>query len=553
EFEQHYPSAQVITLGQNFRSTAPILAVADALIRNNKRRKHKDLFTSRDGGARPIITLCQSEHHEATLVADWLQRAKDGRLEPETGDEGAAHEPESFSWKDMAVFYRTNALSRVMEDELRRRGVPYVIARGTAFYDREEIRNAVAYLRVLANPADEVSLRGIINRPTRGIGAATISVIETHAAQHDITMWDALRAVASGAAVSGDLTARAVNAVTKFVNIVEGWTGAGTFMGQTVASTLSELVERVVKESGLIAHYKKAGKKGGAGDEAPDEDRLANLAELVSSAHEFELEYQPESDPAEDAPQGESPPPVPPLLAMLRGYLESVALVADADAVDPAQGAVTLMTLHAAKGLEFPIVAMIGLEDGLLPHSRSRESEAELEEERRLCFVGITRAMRRLMLTSARTRTLAGVSQRTIPSAFLNELPEDHIIVSDQTDSWIDDADDIDPWATGAGRSTWGRRAAPAASSPALGKRWGALAARAKQNTEPDGFDFDDYAYDPDPEQKGIAVGARVRHPQFGEGKVESVTKGVNARAKIRFDHIGTKTLVLQYARLQIL
>ncbi len=511
EFEEQFPSARVIALGENFRSTGSILAVADAMIRNNKLRKHKDLVASRGGGAKVEVTLCRDEHHEARLVLDWLKEQRD-----ETGTP-------TVSWKDMAVFYRTNALSRVIEDALRNAGVPYVIARGTAFYQREEIKHALAYLRLTANTADGISLGRIINTPARGIGAASWARVEAAAAQMGIPAFEGLHLAAQGRARGGEaaaampeLTGRAQNAIGRFIATVDGWTGQATFMGSDVPASLADLVERVIRESGLEQMYK-------AGKTDTDMERVENLAELVSSARDFELEYEPAADPAMDAPAPDAPPAVPPLLAMLRAYLERVTLVADADSVDPAQGAVTLMTLHAAKGLEFRAVAMIGLEENTLPHSRALQDEREMEEERRLCFVGITRAMDRLLITSAKYRTIRGMSERTTPSRFLDELPREHCTFSDQSESFApgydfdDDAGEIAPEM----RSGLSRR------SP-LGAGGG----------------IRDGAGD-------IRVGALVRHPQFGVGKVASVTRGADARARIIFRDVGEKTLVLQYARLQ--
>lgn len=272
-------------------------------------------------------------------------------------------------------------------------------------------------------------------------------------------------------------------------------------MGAQVATSLSELVERVVKESGLEKLHR------GSGDEQ-GEERAANLAEVVSSAAEFENEYEAESDAAVAPGSAQAPP----LLMMLRGYLEAASLVADADAIDPERGAVTLMTLHAAKGLEFDAVAMIGLEDGLLPHSRSRENESELEEERRLCFVGVTRARERLLLTSARLRTMRGIPERTIRSAFIEELGEG-LTVSDQSGGF-DSYDEEE--------STWGRSTTKLTPTGGAG-------------------------------HGGIGPGAQVRHPQFGRGRVLSVDgRGPEARAKVQFAGAGTKTLVLKYARLEV-
>ncbi len=505
EFEEQFPGCRVIKLGENFRSTTAILGAADALIKHNKKRKDKPLFTSRAGGEPVEMVLCREEQHEARLITDWFQRLA-------SGDDSAGLD-RPLAWRDMAVFYRTNALSRVIEDGLRRAQIPYVIARGTSFFQREEIKNAVAYLRVVANPADDLSLARIINVPARGIGDAAQTAIEQAAAARGVPMLAVMR---DRAAIEG-VAARSWGATGKFVELLDQWTGeggAGSFMGQALESgSLRDLVARIVRESGLEKHYKDRAAKSGL---EADEERLDNLDELISSASEFELEYDATADPANATPEAASaaPVPTPPLLALLRGYLESIALVSDADKVDPERGAVTLMTLHASKGLEFPAVAMIGLEEGTLPHQRANESEASLEEERRLCFVGMTRAMRRLMMTSARYRTNRGIPERTVPSRFLGELPRDHVRISDQ-----------------AGEE-WGQR-------ERVGEDGGGGGGPRYEAGE-----FDQREPSPFP------VGSRVRHPQFGVGLVVSITGGINARAQIKFEQAGTKTLLLQYARL---
>ncbi len=508
DFERNYPGAHVVTLGENFRSTAPILGAADALIRNNKRRKHKDLFTSRDGGDKPVVVTTRDEQHEAALVTDLLRKVRHEAQEP-------------IGWRDMAVFYRTNSLSRVMEDALRTAGIPYTIARGTSFFEREEVRNALSYLRVVANAADDVSLSRIVNMPTRGIGGTSIDHVRAWTSERGLPLLEGMR----HAGEVPDISARARTSMGAFIEMVDHWTGAGSFMGAKVSSSLSELVERVIRESGLESHYLALSK---AGKSEADLERPENLAELVSSARQFENEFDPDSDPAsfpgpEAAAQGRLAP-VPPLLAMLRAYLESVALVADADAVDPEQGSVTLMTLHAAKGLEFKVVAVIGLEEGLLPHSRAQNSDAELEEERRLLFVGITRAMEHLQISSSRYRTIRGVPERTISSRFLEELPREHVTFSEQADPYRDSdpfGDDFGDDAAGAARPSSDRRfVSPTRSASGVGN---------------------------------LATGSRVRHPQFGDGVVVTVTGGMGARATVKFASVGTKTLVLQYARLAVL
>ncbi len=534
QFEKVFSGAKVVPLGENFRSTKRIISSADALIRNNTQRKHKDLFTSNAQGEKIEIVACRDEHHEAAVVVDYLRARKEG-----SGTGTAAEACDS--WSQMAVFYRTNALSRVMEDALRNSGIPYVIARGTAFYEREEVKNALAYLRVVANPNDDVSLERIVNTPSRGIGDTTLEKVQQWAAtvgasgEGPMPLFQALREAPRQ--ITPPLPARTLNAIGKFVTMIDTWRGeeagggdladsgasdgADLFAGTLAGTSLGDLVDRVIRESGLEAMYK-------AGKTEEDEQRLDNLAEVVSSAREFEENYQAESDPAmelggkaerdeatERRSEGEdqatkprshegeeedrnlisllqgtnqgAPTPFPlplgggsqagsvslrdaetsgdadeddPLYVealdtpsvndLLRGYLERVTLVSDSDAIDPSLGAVTLMTLHAAKGLEFPVVAMIGLEEGCLPHARGLESPSELEEERRLCFVGITRAMRRLLMTSSRYRTVRGVPERTISSRFLEELPAEHVLKSDQAGwqepGWDEDGGENVQW-----------------------------------------------------------------------------------------------------------
>jgi DNA helicase-2/ATP-dependent DNA helicase PcrA len=332
-----------------------------------------------------------------------------------------------------------------------------------------------------------------------------------------------------------ELTSRAVNAITKFIAMLDDWRNVAKpspFMGaaqqgEYVTGALAELVERVVRESGLEAMYK-------AGKTDTDEERLENLAELVTSAREFEETHDPDADPILSDPRAaaraEGAVRKHDVLTMLHAYLEQVTLVADADSVDPAQGAVTLMTLHAAKGLEFGAVAMVGLEERVLPHARVAEMPEELEEERRLCFVGITRAMQRLLMTSAKYRSFRGVPERQISSRFLNELPPDFVTESDQAGydepGWDRPAFDLDSARRAGGGGGIGAAGGPRGASGTGKPRVGGRA---------------------------IGPGAMVRHPQFGIGRVEGVTGGAGARAQIRFRDVGIKTLVLEYARLELI
>lgn len=554
DFEEHFPGASAILLGENFRSTAPILQAADTLIKKNEHRRDKPLYTSKEGGEPISVVRCNSERHEGELVADYFRRL---------------HDEDGIAWRDMAVFYRVNSFSRVMEDAMRQHGIPYKIARGTAFFEREEIKNALAYLRVVANPDDTVSLLRVVNTPTRGIGKTTLDIIQGAAARANISLWQGLtRAKELG------LNARALAAIDKFVAMINDWTGGGSFMGASVSSTLHELVERVITESTLEAHYTKQAKASGA---ESDEERLDNLSELVTSARDFEREYDPADDPAYfDLPDDAEPDPgaqprqaLPELLAMLRAYLESIALVADADAVDTSSGSVTLMTLHASKGLEFPAVAMIGLEEGSLPHSRANESQSELEEERRLAFVGITRAMKHLQITNANRRTIRGMFERMIPSRFLEEIGREHIIFSDHSDSFYDEdgsGEHDDAFSSSPSRSY---RAGSFKDFKQDPKHRADLERieRAREQRLANVQPRRSIASKPAPPRPSINPGAGptskggpdanaypqgcvVRHPQFGEGVVMKTTPGANARVVVEFRSVGRKTLVLEYARL---
>ena len=492
DFEKQYPGARTINLGQNYRSTRRILAAADALIRHNAGRKHKELFTENAVGDPVQLVVCRDERQEAERMVD---ACKDWHLR------------DGLTWSQMAVFYRQNSLSRVLEDALRDAGVPYQIARGTAFYDRKEIKDTIAYLRTIANPADEVNLLRVINFPTRGISKKTQDALQAFALANALPI-DKVLAEPMGLT---NVTARAQASVAKFARLVDAWReAAGIHLvadpdarADHVPSepTLRDFVERVIRESGLHEHYAK--------DKVdPEGTRLDNLGEFVSFAQQFEEQFVAEAQESVDPDEPDRPVP---LADKLLGLLERISLVSDADAVDDSAGTVTLMTLHAAKGLEFPAVAIVGLEDGLIPHERSSDTQDGLEEERRLLFVGITRAMKQLMITHANQRTIFGQTQMTIPSRFLRELP-------DEDDDNAPQLEDLSRNYDGTGFSD----AEDARAQRAL--------ARDEANRFP--------------------PGTRVRHPHFGLGRVVDIMPvGASTRARIRFDRAGTKTIVLQYAR----
>jgi len=403
EFEQDYPDALVVRLEQNYRSTKTVLAIASELIGRNRLRKEKTLWTENPEGAKADLFCCGDEHDEAQQVTLRLKRLN----------------AEGHAWSDMAIFYRMNSLSRVMEDALRRGGVPYQIARGVEFYNRKEIKDVLAYLRAAANPDDEVSLERIANVPSRGISEATIKQLQAQAVAGGTSLWGAMKAAAG----AQSLPARALAAVGGFVKLMEESQKAAA------SQSAQKTMEFIYQRSGLEAMLKKLDPKG--------ENEIPNVNELISSAAEYEREH-PEGSVAD--------------------YLLEVSLVSDADRLEGTGGAVTLMTLHAAKGLEFPVVAIIGLEEGCLPHSRARSEPKEMEEERRLCFVGITRAQEHLILSNAAWRTMRGKREPTVPSPFLDEMPRELLEVTDRSEagsSWRSDerpAWPSRPWAMGGRR-----------------------------------------------------------------------------------------------------
>ena len=464
DFEEQYSDATIVPLGRNFRSTGHIVNTSALLIEHNNQRKEKKLYTELHDGNMPTVLSLEGEHEEAEAIVREVVKLRE----------------EEVLLKEMAVLYRVNALSRVLEDAFRNQGVPYVVARGTAFYARQEIKQALSYLRLLVNPRDDIAFVRIINTPTRGIGATSISRLEQLARNRGLSMLEAISLVSK----EQGFTARSVTSMKKFAATFEQWQIDGrSDESLTAAGSLADLVERVVRESGLEEFYTKH-----AGED--DLERLQNLEELVSAAADFE----------ERAESEEEAPPTP--LHVLFSFLEHVTLVSDADAVDPKNGAVTLMTLHAAKGLEFDFVAIAGLEEGVLPHERSLYENNQMEEERRLCYVGITRARKHLLLTNARRRTQRGLSNRTMASRFIREM------------------------AGGSGESV-----------------------TLHEEVAADNWEVPSQE---DVYQDEITVGTIVRHKRFGLGKVQRIirrTRGSTVTVQFRG---GVKHLVLEYANLEI-
>ncbi|GAA2210748.1 DNA helicase PcrA [Nonomuraea monospora] len=464
EFERDYPDARTILLEQNYRSTQNILAAANAVISRNESRKPKNLWSDQGDGPKIVGYVADNEHDEAMFVAQEVDRLSD---------------EEDVKPGDVAVFYRTNAASRVFEEIFIRTGLPYKVVGGVRFYERKEVKDLLAYLRVLANPADVVSLRRILNVPKRGIGDRAEAMIEALSSREGITFWDALRR----ADEAYGMATRSLNAVKEFVALVEELIAKGAGMPP------SALAEEVLVATGYRAELE-------ASEDPQDESRLENLNELISVASEFE-EANPEGTLVE--------------------FLEQVSLVADADQIpdaDGGQGVVTLMTLHTAKGLEFPVVFLTAMEDGVFPHVRSLGEPKELEEERRLAYVGITRAQERLYLTRAAVRSSWGAPSFNPASRFVNEVP-------DQLLEWRTDPEKS-AWSAATRREP-ARPAAPAKSSSGGGRK-----------------------------VPSLTPGDRVSHDAFGLGTVVSVD-GVAEKTKVKIDFGsgGEKTLLLAYAPLE--
>jgi DNA helicase-2/ATP-dependent DNA helicase PcrA len=386
DFEADYPEARVIKLEQNYRSTQTILDAANTVIENNRDRKPKSLWTDNPAGERLTHYLAMDERDEARFICDNVIKQNTVFRVP---------------YRDMAVLYRTNAQSRVIEEAFMRAGVPYTIVGGLKFYERKEIKDILAYLRVIFNPADSVGLLRIINVPRRGIGDTTVGRLNDHAAAQGITLFDAV----SGADAVPGLTARAKNQLDGLAALIFNLTA------QAPGMPVAKLIEKVLNDSGYLAELEN--------EQTPQaEARIENLRELLSVAKEFA------AGDIEDT---------------LENFLSHVALVSDIDAADTDGDKVTLMTLHSAKGLEFPVVFLAGLEEGIFPHARTLMNDSEVEEERRLCYVGITRARRRLFLTNAKLRTIYGNTVMYPPSRFLQEIPETlvdkHSVVRDRYSS----------------------------------------------------------------------------------------------------------------------
>ncbi|MFB7506751.1 DNA helicase PcrA [Streptomyces broussonetiae] len=481
QFEEDYPNATTILLEQNYRSTQTILSAANAVIERNESRRPKNLWTNAGQGARITGYVADTEHDEAQFVADEIDRLVDA------GDAKAG---------DVAVFYRTNAQSRVFEEVFIRVGLPYKVVGGVRFYERKEVRDVLAYLRVLANPEDSVPLRRILNVPKRGIGERAEAMIDALSQREKISFPQALKRVDE----AYGMAARSTNAVKRFNTLMEDLrtiveSGAGP----------ATVLEAVLERTGYLAELQSS-------TDPQDETRIENLQELAAVALEFEQERA----------EGEQ--------GTLADFLEQVALVADSDQIpdedDEGSGVITLMTLHTAKGLEFPVVFLTGMEDGVFPHMRALGQTKELEEERRLAYVGITRARERLYLTRSSVRSAWGQPSYNPPSRFLEEIPAAHV-------EWK---------RTGA--------VAPVSSGPASGIAASLSSSRSRSSAAgASGFATRRASDKP---VVSLSVGDRVTHDQFGLGTVVAVAGADDkAQATIDFGDGKPKRLLLRYAPVE--
>ncbi len=491
EFEDAFPDTTVVLLEQNYRSTQTILDAANAVISHNVGRKPKELWTDHGLGDPIVRYHADDEVDEAQWITREISRLHDS-------SEVQSPEGDDLRWGDVAVFYRTNAQSRVLEEQLMRADIPYKVVGGTRFYDRKEIKDAIAYLRAVVNPIDEVSIKRVLNEPKRGVGATSIGRLDAYATARGLSFVDALRR-ADDAGVGG----KATRGIEAFLTLLDD-------VSDLAAGSPGPLLQQLLERSGYLDQLE-------AERSIEAEGRLENLAELVGAAGEAETVDE---------------------------FLEQISLVSDVDSLDDDSTSVVLMTLHSAKGLEFPVVFLIGLEDGVFPHLRSLTEPDQLEEERRLAYVGITRARRRLYLTHAWSRTLFGGTQYNPPSRFLDEIPaelvrdvEGHRRASRSGRTYGSGGGGWrDGRGTGGAGSAGERALRVAAGRDRIVEQ--ALEARKPRRSGADGI--------------GLKIGDDVRHNVFGEGVILDMSgAGDKTEALVRFRDAGEKRLLLSWAPLE--
>jgi DNA helicase-2/ATP-dependent DNA helicase PcrA len=489
-FEDAYPEAAVVVLDQNYRSTQRILEAANAVIANNATTRKKHLWSDK-GEGEPIVRFQgDDEHDEAQFVVHEIHRLVDNS---------------NYRYGEIAVFYRTNVQSRVVEEALVRSGVPYRVFGGVKFYDRREVKDALAYMRALVNPDDEVSWKRIVNTPRRGVGDTSVGKVDSYAKGAGITF----REAAENAAAAG-VSGKALGGLRDLLDLMNE-------IDDTAVGGVGATLEAALTRSGYFAELE-------AERSVEAQGRIENLQELVGSAREFDEQVE-QGDigglvAIGGVGIGTESANVPQGLARVQAFLEAISLVTDLDENDPDQSSVTLMTLHSAKGLEYPVVFLLGMEDGVFPHMRSVGDPDELEEERRLCYVGITRAEERLYVCHAWSRMLFGTTDYRPPSRFLDEIPQQLMMAVGEDERR----------GRSRGRGLGAHRDAVVAAAVRREASTGARGA----------------------EHLGLRVGDDVRHEKFGEGViVELHGSGDKAEARVRFPEVGEKTLLLAWAPLE--
>ncbi|NAS18863.1 UvrD-helicase domain-containing protein [Clostridium butyricum] len=492
DFEKDYPDAKVIKLEQNYRSKGNILNAANVVIVNNSNRKSKALRTEQELGSKIKVYRAYSDSDEGDFVGKQILDIRKN---------------EDKKYNDFAILYRTNAQSRIFEESFRRKGIPYKIVGGTRFYDRKEIKDILAYLKVLINPQDDISIRRIINVPKRSIGDATVNKIQDFADSFELNMWDALSEVRS----IPTLTPRNVSCIDPFVQLMEN------LMILSETTPVSMLIETILEDTGYMDQLKKS-------NEIEDKSRIENLKELVSDAVDFEKNSEDKS---------------------LSAYLEKVSLVQDTDKIEDEDDSVVLMTVHSAKGLEFPVVFMVGMENGIFPGSASFEKESEMEESRRLCYVGITRAKEILFMTSAEVRRVFGKTVAYSQSDFINEIKPDlkEYVSVEKTgiksrESFINKSSYNNPHSL---RNNMTRTVSGSGLNASRPNSIGSSSIGT--------ISSGDYI-----SVAEATMGRKVMHEKFGVGTIVSVqNSGDDKKLTIAFDKQGVKVLLLSFAKLKMI
>lgn len=479
-FEKDFENTTTILLEQNYRSTKNILNVANNIIENNKARMEKALWTENEEGNKVVVERLLDEKEEAEFVARKIEELLE----------------EGYSLNDMAILYRTNAQSRPFEQSLHQRGIRYKLVGGVKFYDRKEIKDIIAYLRVIQNPADDISLKRIINVPKRGIGKSTIEKLEQAASEKNENMYNILAEVDS---VKG-ISTRAKNSINNFVDLIN------SFRALSETMSVDDFIEHVVYKIGYIEELEKEGT-------IEAQSRLENIKEFISVALDFVV----------SKPEG-----------TLEDFLANISLLSDVDKTEDVENSVTMLTAHSAKGLEFPVVFLVGMEEGLFPIARALEDDLELEEERRLCYVAVTRAEEKLFITFTRIRTIYGRTGYSEASRFLREIPEE--LIESSTINTLDSRKKfvkvVDYTEEAYSNTTAYTR--PVVNSEALKPKADKFSAKV--------------------DKSGISIGTKVNHKKWGQGTIVQLKdKNEDKEIVVAFDSVGLKKLLLSLAPIEII